>query len=134
MKISLQRVRAMPKELSPGILYVSEQYGTAAHLCACGCGAKIRTPLSPTDWRLTDGKEGPSLCPSIGNWQRPCQSHYWIWNGEIEWANPWTEDAIIEGRSQEQAARLRFYEAKRGVRAGFATKLWRAVNDLFTRH
>ena len=39
MKFVLQRVHHMPKELQPGILYVSEEFLTAAHLCACGCGA-----------------------------------------------------------------------------------------------
>ena len=52
MKIELQRVHYMPKELKPGVLYVSEEFGAAAHLCACGCGAKIRTPLGPTEWTL----------------------------------------------------------------------------------
>ena len=42
MKIKLQRVQYMPKDLKPGVLYVSEQFGAAAHLCACGCGSKIR--------------------------------------------------------------------------------------------
>ncbi len=39
-RISLQRVHHMPKVLEPGILYVSEEFGAAAHLCACGCGVK----------------------------------------------------------------------------------------------
>ena len=73
----------MPKELASGILYVSEEFGTAAHLCPCGCGSKIRTPLGPADWGFVETEFGPTLDPSIGNWQRACQSHYWIKDVEI---------------------------------------------------
>jgi Family of unknown function (DUF6527) len=48
----------MPKQLEPGILYVSEKYGTAAHHCAYGCGAKIRTPLGPTEWSVKEAVSG----------------------------------------------------------------------------
>jgi len=78
MTIALQRVHYMPKELKPGILYVSEEFGIAAHLCPCGCGSKIRTPLGPTEWSVEATNSGPSLRPSVGNWQQACQSHYWI--------------------------------------------------------
>ncbi len=85
-----QDVEYMPKQLAPGILYVSEKYETAAHLCACGCGAKIRTSLGPTEWVVRPDTAGPSLWPSVGNWQRPCQSHYIIENGNIIWCGKWT--------------------------------------------
>jgi len=84
--ITLQYVEFMPERLEPGILYVAETYGAAAHLCACGCGAKIRTPLGPTDWTLTEKSGVPSLSPSVGNWQQACQSHYFIRDGKIVWA------------------------------------------------
>ena len=32
----------MPKDLKRGVVYVSEQFGAAAHLCACGCGLWMR--------------------------------------------------------------------------------------------
>lgn len=53
-RLRLERVHYMPKVLEPGVLYVSEEFGAAAHLCACGCGAKIRTPLAPTEWTFED--------------------------------------------------------------------------------
>ncbi|TNZ32157.1 hypothetical protein CGK50_24620, partial [Vibrio parahaemolyticus] len=31
-------VRSIPKQLEPGILYVSMEYATAIHSCCCGCG------------------------------------------------------------------------------------------------
>lgn len=48
MTIERMRIAAvgfMPAQLEPGILYVSKKYRTAAHLCACGCGEKVRTQL-----------------------------------------------------------------------------------------
>ena len=35
MKFELQRFRFLPKELKPWVLYVSEEFEIAAHLCAC---------------------------------------------------------------------------------------------------
>ena len=112
MKIELQRVRSMPKPLMPGILYVSEEFGTAQHLCACGCGAKIRTPIGPTEWQLEETKDGPTLRPSIGNWQLPCRSHYLIWQGAIEWSTPWSEKQIKDGRRREEQRREQYFERR----------------------
>src|SRR5258706_1745323 len=94
MKFELQRVHDMPNELKPGVLYVSEEFDTAAHLCACGCGSKIRTPLGPTEWSVEQTDSGPSLYPSVRNWQQACQSHYLIHRGEIRWAAKWTPEQI----------------------------------------
>jgi len=84
--LRLQRVHYMPKELEPGILYVSEEFDVAGHICACGCGNEVMTPLGPTEWSFAESSDGPSLTPSIGNWQLPCKSHYWISGGKIEWS------------------------------------------------
>src|SRR5215208_1832321 len=111
MKIELQRVHYMPKELEPGVLYVSEKFGTAAHLCACGCNSKVRTPLGLTEWTLEETDSGPSLWPSIGNWQLPCQSHYWISRGEVIWSNKWTPQQITAGRRMEEVRRQAYYDA-----------------------
>lgn len=102
----------MPRVLQPGILYYAEEFGAAAHLCPCGCEHKIHTPVGPSDYSLRVGKRGPTLYPSIGNWQRPCRSHYWIRNGEVVWAEPWSEEKIAAGRAAE-AARDRAYFGRR---------------------
>lgn len=74
----------IPADPDPGNLYVSMQFETAVHLCACGCGSKVVTPFGPRDWVLTfDGTV--SLRPSVGNGQQPCRSHYFIRNDRIEW-------------------------------------------------
>lgn len=112
MKIRLERVHFMPKQLEPGVLYVSEEYGAAAHLCACGCGSKIRTPLGATEWELEETEQGPTLRPSIGNWQKPCQSHYWISRGEVYWSDKWTAEEIEAGRLREEGRRRAYYEER----------------------
>src|SRR6266480_5397554 len=105
----------MPTKLEPGILYVAEEFGAAAHLCACGCGAIVRTPLDPTEWSLTETEDGPTLYPSIGNWQEPCQSHYWIRDGEIVWAEKWSLEQIEAGRRGEEARRSQHFDRDRGA-------------------
>lgn len=122
----------MPKQLKPGILYVSEKFGTAAHLCACGCGAKIRTPLGPTEWALQDTASGPSLWPSVGNWQQACQSHYIIQGGKIIWAATWTPEQIASGRHGEEQRRKAYYDALY-PREGLLTRLWKWLKKLFGR-
>ncbi len=83
-----------PERLESGRLYISTSFNTTAHLCACGCGHEIIAPLSPAQWRLTWDGQHITLYPSIGNWNIPCQSHYWICNGRIRWAGPFTPDRI----------------------------------------
>jgi len=131
MKINLERVHYMPKELRPGVLYVSEAFSAAAHLCACGCGAKIRTPLGPTEWSITETKSGPTLYPSIGNWQQPCQSHYWIRRGEIQWADKWTSEQITAGRQREEQRRRVHYETLEPQSNNGLSRLWRWIKAFF---
>jgi hypothetical protein len=79
-------VDAAPEVLDDGVLYVSIRYATALHRCACGCGSEIVTPISRTGWILTFDGTAVTLHPSIGNWNYPCRSHYWIRHDRIEWA------------------------------------------------
>jgi len=89
-----QYVELMPGQLEDGVLYISEKYGTAIHKCCCGCGQKVVTPLSPAKWQLRRSGEAVTLYPSIGNWNFPCQSHYWIRRNRVEWAGLMTEQQI----------------------------------------
>lgn len=91
-------VESFPRPLAEGILYRSARFNTAAHACACGCGKEVITPLSPVQWKLIRGNKGPSLRPSIGNWNFPCRSHYWITNGRVEWAANMKKEDIVAGR------------------------------------
>lgn len=109
-KIDLQLVRFMPMDLLPGILYVSEEYKVAGHLCPCGCGNKVITPLGPTEWSFTLEDDEPTLDPSIGSWQLPCRSHYWIRAARIEWSYQWSDREIEAGRKAEERRRKRYYD------------------------
>jgi len=128
-RFELRKVRYMPAKLDPGVLYVAKEFGAAAHLCACGCGTTVRTPLDR--WSVTETKNGPSLDPSIGNWQEPCQSHYWIKRGEVRWAAKWTPEQIAEGRQHEEERRRAYYDALDRTRAGRIAQFWRWLKSLF---
>jgi len=133
MKIESQRVHYMPKNPKPGILYVSEEFDIALHLCPCGCGAKVKTPLGPTEWSVNETKNGVSLRPSVGNWQQPCQSHYWITHGEVIWAPQWTPEEIAAGRLNEEQRRQTYYDALDRNRAGIMQRFWRWVKRFLGR-
>ena len=126
MNFEVRAVEFMPKALEPGVLYVSEKYSTAAHLCACGCGEKVRTPIGPAEWSLEYGRRGPTLSPSIGNWQRPCRSHYHIVDGRVHWAGQLSEVEVAAGRRGEQIRRQQYYDGRRR-RFSF----WRWLTSLF---
>lgn len=94
----------IPRELAPAKLYISIAYATATHLCCCGCGNEVVTPLHPTRWRLTFDGESVSLNPSVGSWSLPCQSHYFIKNNHVRWAAHWSRDEIYAARARDQLA------------------------------
>lgn len=106
-KLSPEFVRAIPQKLEAGVLYVSIDFATAAHLCCCGCGLEVVTPLSRTDWTLLYNGEAASLYPSVGNWSFPCQSHYWVDDGRVVWAGAWSRDQIERGRAFDHMAKQR---------------------------
>ncbi|MDF2596152.1 MAG: hypothetical protein K0R69_2493 [Clostridia bacterium] len=79
-------VEYIPKELKPGVLYISVMYNAVVHSCACGCGKEIVTPLDRhSGWVMTYDGENASLSPSIGNGRYECHSHYFLKNGFVEW-------------------------------------------------
>jgi hypothetical protein len=128
-KFELRKVQYMPTQLEPGILYVSKEFGAAAHLCACGCGTIVRTPLDR--WSLRETEDGPSLDPSIGNWQEPCQSHYWIEGGKVRWAPKWSSKQIEAGRRQEEERLSAYYDALARKRDRKIWRFWRRLKSLF---
>lgn len=130
-KISLVRVHYIPKTLEPGFLYVSEEFGAAVHLCACGCGSKVSTPLGPTEWTLEETISGPNLTPSIGNWQFACQSHYWIHNGDIVWSGKWTQEEVAAGRHAEEDRRHNYFAALDRNRRGVFKRFWQWITSFF---
>ncbi|MDP1756663.1 MAG: DUF6527 family protein [Pseudohongiella sp.] len=95
-------VEYIPDKLEPGVLYLSRKYQTASHLCCCGCGFKVVTPLNPAKWKVTDHGQTVSLFPSIGNWSFPCRSHYWIDHGRIQWAREMSKRQIAKVRRKDR--------------------------------
>ncbi len=83
-----QFVTTMPRELQPGILYISEIYFTSCHLCCCGCGKKVVNTLDEMGWKLTKQDGMVSLWPSVGNSNLPCLSHYVIRDNRVVWFPP----------------------------------------------
>ena len=91
-------VDSAPDVLDHGVLYVSIRYAVALHLCPCGCRSEIVTPISRKGWRLIFDGASVTLHPSVGNWNYPCRSHYWIRLDRIEWV----KDRLHEGSDQHQ--------------------------------
>lgn len=121
-------VRYVPDKPQPGILYISREYKTATHLCCCGCGLEVVTPLNAAKWSVTDHGDSVSLFPSIGNWSFPCQSHYWIDNGRIKQAGRMSNRQIALVRERDRLAAenmLKNSERKTGLLARFLRWLTR---------
>lgn len=102
-------MECVPETLEEAVLYISVKYGTAVHRCCCGCGREVVTPLTPTDWKLIFDGETVSLYPSIGNWNSPCRSHYWIRNNRVEWAEDWPEWKVEAVATKDQREKDAFY-------------------------
>jgi hypothetical protein len=110
MKTILHKfVTFVPDELEYGVLYVTVEYRTAVHLCVCGCGNKVVTPLSPTDWTLIFDGKSVTLSPSIGNWSFKCKSHYWIRKDHIYNAGKWAEKRIESGRIEARKNKEKYF-------------------------
>ena len=110
-RVDHQFVEFIPDELAPNTIYVSMEYGTAVHACLCGCGHRVITPITPTDWQLTYDGDTISLHPSVGNWNFPCQSHYVIRQNNVIWAEQWSQDRIEKGRAWDKRRKQRHYAA-----------------------
>ena len=123
-------VKAVPESLEPGVLYISS-YGTVVHLCCCGCGNEIVTPIGPTDWRLTRTGGDVSLRPSVGNWHLPCRSHYFITKNNVEWAPQWSDAQIAAARAFERHEKQEYYAPKPQAEY-FWSRFWKWLRGLFS--
>lgn len=105
-------VEFIPDHLEEGIIYITIEYRTAVHKCVCGCGNKVVTPISPTDWRLTYDGQTITLYPSIGNWNFDCKSHYFITKNNIEFVRKWSNKEIESGRKADYKKKKKYYEKR----------------------
>jgi len=67
-------VETMPEKKENGVLYISEKFQLAIHLCACReCNFETVTPFgeSSNRWELINNEGLITLNPSIGNFQFP---------------------------------------------------------------
>lgn len=87
-------VDELPDDVEQGVLYVSMEFATAVHACACGCGNRVLTPLRSNRWWMTFDGDRVWLCPSIGNWNFDCKAHYWIQGNAVRWAAEMTPEEI----------------------------------------
>jgi Family of unknown function (DUF6527) len=95
-------VEFIPDVLEEGVVYVSVRYRVVTHLCPCGCGERVVTPLHPAQWTLSFDGETVSLSPSIGG--GGCNSHYFITRGKVRWAPPLTEQQRVLAAERDEAA------------------------------
>ena len=112
-------VEQFPDEFESGILYVSMQYAICGHLCACGCGEKVITPLSPKQWKIAYNGEDVTLYPSIGNYAFACQSHYFLTNGTIVWVGEYDAE---NGKRKKKWLLAKLFNSKKGKKNGNKTR------------
>jgi hypothetical protein len=119
--------------MEDGKIYVSIDFALVGHRCCCGCGNEVITPLSPAEWRLTFDGESISLYPSIGNWSFDCQSHYWIENNGVKWAESWSRAQIEAGRECDRRLQQQHYDARKGSRQDNSEPISDSKPSCFTR-
>lgn len=106
-------VEFIPRELEEGFVYISLNFGTAVHLCACGCKNEVVTPFSPTDWKLIFEGDFISLSPSIGNWSFDSKSHYWIYRNKIIKCRRWSDKEIKQNRNSDKKRKSNYFKKRR---------------------
>ncbi|MFA6831915.1 MAG: DUF6527 family protein [Bacteroidaceae bacterium] len=98
IELTPQFVNELPYKPKEGVLYISMLHTITLHLCPCGCGNMVYTPISPNSWKMVyDGKV--SLTPSIGNFEIPCHSHYFIVSNCVVWCH---DDRLYHHKSCPQ--------------------------------
>lgn len=83
-------VEEVPDLLEHGKIYISDRFGIAVHLCACGCGQKTAMGMKPhwdSGWGYANNNGVVTFTPSVGNFsgESPYHAHYFITNNNIIW-------------------------------------------------
>ena len=119
MKLTAYRlveVTSFPRPLEHGVLYVSARFSVSAHLCACGCAREVILPLNPAQWSVVRHADGTAtLEPSVANTGYPCNSHYFIRRGRVEWGRPLTRAETERVRVRDKRARDAHFRAQQGL-------------------
>jgi len=98
-------VADIPDVLEEGVVYLALAYDAMVHLCACGCGREVSTPIGPTDWKISWNGEALSVWPSVGNGALSCRSHYIIDAGRVRWCPNMTDQDIADERRRTAIAK-----------------------------
>jgi len=86
-EVNVEFSHFLPERFDEGMLYISTDFGACCHLCFCGCGYPVSTPLNEGGWNLENRDGVVSLSPSVGSFQLPCKSHYFIKKNKVEWCD-----------------------------------------------
>jgi hypothetical protein len=130
-RYTVQFVESFPTPMETGVLYVSTTYSTSGHICPCGCGLEVVTKLSPARWRVSfDGEV--SLSPSVAATGLPCNSHYFITRGHVDWHGDLDQRqaALVREADRRAVEEHRLLTSRRG-RVG---RLWRRSRRNEKRH
>jgi Family of unknown function (DUF6527) len=106
-----QAVERIPKPLSNGVVYHSEEFQVGALLCACGCGHRVSLLVPDSHQIMSEGGMA-TVRPSIAVCDAPCKSHYYISAGRVEWL-PAFSDAMAVSVMRGQIARHAVRDVKR---------------------
>ncbi|WP_156254278.1 DUF6527 family protein [Pseudactinotalea terrae] len=124
-EVQHQFLDVLPTSLDFGVIYISGTHNIVAHLCCCGCGQEVVTPLGPAGWVLRyDGRV--SLAPSIGNGALACRSHYIIEASQVRWLSNMTPEQHRSAVARDQTAARALKESRFG-------RFRRALRELFHR-
>ncbi|QSX37798.1 DUF6527 family protein [Shewanella sedimentimangrovi] len=132
-------VEFIPEHLESGKLYISNEYGVIVHLCCCGCGEKVVTPLSPVDWSYINSSKGVSLSPSIGNWDYVCQSHYFINDNRVIWVGGMSKLQIEKVKKRDYEDKLAYIAERNSANTApwiimFAVSIFNKVKNFFIKN
>jgi hypothetical protein len=86
-----QAVERIPKPLSNGVVYHSEEHEVGALLCACGCGHRVSLLVPDSHQIISEGGMA-TVRPSIAVCDAPCKSHYVISAGRVQWLPAFSDE------------------------------------------
>lgn len=129
MRFKYEAVSKTPKELDPFTVYVNKEFEVASFLCACGCGHKV-TLLVPDGHSVENNGGFATVYPSVGVWDAPCKSHYYITGGRVDWCSSWSDEFIKKSMLRQ---RQRHEHKSWEMGQPWYRRLWMRVRNVFRR-
>jgi hypothetical protein len=102
-RFTYRAVERLPKRLEQGVVYHSTEFEVAALACACGCGHRVML-LVPDSHQVSQQNSFATVRPSISVCDAPCNSHYTITSGQVQWLAAFS-DAMASSTMRRQIAR-----------------------------